>query len=112
MRHEGRYHGFFVYDPDPGEGFGVASVVHYESDDLKHWHFAEVARSDHPSAYDSNVFKVADGRFILFSTGQDRSRPPPFGEARPLQSSNLFNWTECDDASLQINVGEGPHVTG
>ena len=112
VRHEGVYHGFFVYNPDPGAGFGAASIMHYTSDDLKHWRFAEVARSSHPSAYDSNVFKMAGGRFILFSTGQDRTRTPPLREARPLQSTTLYNWSECMDPSLQINVGEGPHVTG
>ena len=144
VRHGGMYHGFFVYNPDPGDGMHSCRIVHYTSDNLKTWHFAEVARSEHPSAYDrcvchhqcylprrppgalepeptcmpphhgacvrnSNVFKIADGRWILFSTDQTR---PRYGSSKPLQSQNLYNWTTCDDADLQINVGEGPHVTG
>jgi hypothetical protein len=69
----------------------------------------EVARSS-PSAYDSDVFRIADGRWILFSTEQDRPRTG--GTPKPRQSTTLYNWTDCEDTGLQINVGEGPHVTG
>jgi hypothetical protein len=58
------------------------------------------------NAYDSDVFRIADGRWILFSTLQTRNG------ATPLQSTDLYNWTICTDPALQINVGEGPHVTG
>lgn len=34
------------------------------------------------------------------------------GMPRPLQSSNLYNWTECEDSAELLNVGEGPHLTG
>eukprot|EP00041_Stephanoeca_diplocostata_P026563 m.718452 g.718452 ORF g.718452 m.718452 type:complete len:263 (+) comp22995_c0_seq2:5245-6033(+) len=38
---------------------------------------------------------------------QDRNN-----DCHPLQSYDLYNLTNCTDESLQINVGEGPHVTG
>jgi len=34
------------------------------------------------------------------------------GMPKPLQSPNLYNWTECNDPAELINVGEGPHLTG
>ena len=109
VRHEGLYHGFFVYNPDPGMGMGEIKIMHYTSADLKNWTWVEVARSS-PSAYDSDVFRIADGRWILFSTEQDRPRTG--GTPKPRQSTTLYNWTDCEDTGLQINVGEGPHVTG
>lgn len=90
-----------VYNPDPGEAMGALLIVHYTSRDLQNWTFAEVARSS-PVAYDSDVFRIGDGRWILFSTMQDR--PKSGGPALPRQSRDLFNWTDCEDQSLQINV--------
>jgi hypothetical protein len=80
---------------------GAMHIIHYTSADLKNWTFAEVARSA-PVAYDSDVFRIGDGRWIMFSTEQDR--PTPAGTPKPLQSRTLYNWTECDDPGLQINV--------
>ena len=34
------------------------------------------------------------------------------GMPKPLQSPDLYNWTECNDPAELINVGEGPHLTG
>ena len=45
--------------------------VHYKSSDLKHWTYNQTVRSN-SFAYDSDVFRLADGRYILFSTGQTR----------------------------------------
>ena len=103
------YHGYWIYNGLQAHRYPNTLVIHYTSTDLKHWQYAEVARETPPSAYDSNVFRLADGRFILFSTLQG---PAP-GAARPLQSADLFNWTNAADPSLiDLRVGEGPHVTG
>ena len=88
---------------------GAMKIVHYTSHDLKHWRFAEIARSS-PVAYDSDVFRVGArdgypaGSWLLFSTMQGRSKSD--GMAKPLQSTNLFNWSECNDKDELINVGE------
>ena len=62
VRHNGTYHGFWVYNPDPGLGMGAGAmkIVHYTSKNLKQWEYAEIARGD-PVAYDSDVFKVVRG---------------------------------------------------
>jgi hypothetical protein len=116
VRHNGTYHGFWVYNPDPGLGMGAGAmkIVHYTSKNLKHWEYAEIARGD-PVAYDSDVFKVVRGTppvesWLLFSTMQGRNMSD--GVPKPLQSTSLYNWTECTDARELVNVGEGPHVTG
>lgn len=105
---DGTYHGFFVYnsDPNPSHKFPNVLILHYTSTDLQAWTYVSVVRR-HPPAYDSTVFRIADGRWIMFSTMQDRT-----AACHPLQSHDLYNWTNCTDAALQINVGEGPHVTG
>ena len=98
----GTYHAFWVYwepgrgmrGPDGPGAYANWNVVHYESQDLKQWHFAQFVRKD-SFAYDSDVFRVADGRYILFSTGQTR---PVHGSPKPLQSRDLRNWTVCTGA--------------
>ena len=59
-------------------------------------------------AYDSDVFRLADGRFILFSTGQTRRVR---GNPKPLVSKDLYNWEDCVDQQLQVDIDEGPHAT-
>jgi hypothetical protein len=117
IRHKGLYHGFFVYNPDPGLAMrpGSMKIVHYTSKNMKQWEFAEIARGD-PVAYDSDVFRVGprpghpDGSWLLFSTMQGRKMSD--GVPKPMESDTLYNWTECEDAQELVNVGEGPHVTG
>lgn len=121
VRTGGVYHGFWVYNPAPGSEMTDMKIIHYTSSDLKNWKFAEVAR-DKPTAYDTVVFRVADavtagtdaalneptcGPWILYSTEQTRP-----GHGPPRQSRNLYNWTDCTAPGHQIDVGEGPHVTG
>ena len=118
VRHGGLYHGFWVYNPDPGLAMRSSGlkIVHYTSRDLKQWEFAEVARNN-PVAYDSVVFRAgprkgrsAGNTWLLFSTRQGRNVSGSV--AKPLQSANLYNWTECEDPAELIDIGEGPHVTG
>ena len=102
------YHGFFIYNGIAAHSFPNPLVIHYTSQDLKHWQYAQVARETPPSAYDSDVFRLVDGRYILYSTDQG---PTP-GAALPLQSLDLTSWTNVTDPNLIVPVSEGPHVTG
>ena len=52
----------------------------------------------------------AQGGWLLFSTMQGRNMSD--GMPKPLQSHDLYNWTDCNDPAELINVGEGPHLTG
>lgn len=85
----------------------AADLVQYESTDLKHWRFTQFVRRD-SFAYDSDVFRIADGRWILFSTGQTRDVR---GKPMPLQSTDLRNWSTCTDPVFQVDVDEGPHAS-
>ena len=54
------------------------------------------------SRYDTVVFRIDDGRWLLVSAG---AHPPT------LQSHDLFHWEVCNDTALQFPTDEGPHVT-
>ena len=117
-RVNGTYHAFWVMweagrgmkgpDPAPPPGaFANWNLVHYTSSDLKHWSYNQTIRRD-SFAYDSDVFRLADGRYILFSTGQTRVVR---GNPKVLQSTDLYNWEVCADPELQVDIDEGPHAT-
>ena len=53
------------------------------------------------SRYDSVVFRITDGRWILVSAG---AKPPN------LQSRDLRTWEPVPDPGLQFSTDEGPHV--
>jgi hypothetical protein len=89
-----------------GAGEAGWSLVHYTSTNLKSWQFNQTVRRD-SFAYDSDVFRLADGRWILFSTGQTRNVR---GNPKPLQSHDLYHWEVCADAELQVDIDEGPHT--
>ena len=58
--------------------------------------------------YDSDVFRIKDGRYILFSTGQTRAVR---GSPQPLVSRDLVTWQPCTDAQFRVDIDEGPHAT-
>jgi len=84
------------------------TVVHYTSDNLKSWRYNQTVRTN-SFAYDSDVFRLADGRYILFSTGQTRSVR---GNPKVLQSRDLYNWEVCVDPELQVDIDEGCDYEG
>lgn len=111
----GVYHAFWVMweasrgmkGPDGPGAYANWNLVHYTSNNLKSWSYNQTVRTN-SFAYDSDVFRLADGRYILFSTGQTRAVR---GNPKVLQSRDLYEWTECTDAGLQVNIDEGPHAT-
>ena len=122
-RANGTYHAFWVMW-EPGRGMWGPdnsanpsctkdcananwNVVHYTSDNLKQWRYNQTVRRD-SFAYDSDVFRLADGRYILFSSGQTRAVR---GNPKPLQSRDLFHWEPCTDLEMQVDIDEGPHAT-
>ena len=67
--HDGTYHGFWVYfqaGETAAESPGI-NVVHFTSPDLKNWQFNQTLRLK-SYGYDSDVFRLSDGRFILVHT--------------------------------------------
>ena len=117
-RANGTYHAFWVMW-EPGRGMWGPdnsanpsctqdcananwNIVHYTSDTLKQWRYNQNVRRD-SFAYDSDVFRLADGRYILFSTGQTRAVR---GSPKPLQSRDLFHWEPCTDLELQVDIDE------
>lgn len=109
------YHAFWVMwessrgmkGPDGPGAYANWNLVHYTSNNLKSWQYNQTVRTN-SFAYDSDVFRLADGRYILFSTGQTR---PVRGNPKVLQSRDLYRWSECTDPGLQVNIDEGPHAT-
>jgi hypothetical protein len=94
---------------------GSFHVTHYTSKNLADWQFESFlpnASSFGKSRYDSVVFRIKDGRFILVSAG---NAPPN------LQSYDLHSWQVVNDSSLKCGFGaaefpttctdEGPHAT-
>jgi hypothetical protein len=98
------YHGFWVYwEPRMGLLGNSAigqGIVHYQSQDLKNWTYAGVVGGD--TGYDSVVFQIADGRYILLSTHSQN--------ATTYQSTDLKTWVPTTDPGLHLSTGEGPHV--
>ena len=123
------YHGFFSQWEQPHE-WGYWKVIHYMSRDLKNWNFVSFVRnstcppqastSAHCQvAYDSCVFQISDGRYVLFSGGPSPGFTGPHPEL--LCSWDLYAWTTCEStlqlyehfASMNRSPGvEGLHVTG
>ena len=101
-----RYHGFFAYLLQSRGESGPTTqqeyhVTHYTSADLIDWTFAGFLPSG-ASRYDTVVFRIKDGRWLLVSAG---AHPPT------LQSRDLFTWEQCNDTALSFATDEGPHVT-
>ena len=110
--------------------WGLWKVIHYTSDDLKTWRFEQFVRNStcppHASpsancsvAYDSAVFRVRDGRHVLFSAGPSPGFTGPHPPLLCSTDEKLMEWTECADSlqlykhlsSLNDTVGaEGAHV--
>ena len=101
-----RYHGFFAYLlQSRGESCATTEaqfhVTHYTSSNLLDWKF-EAFVATGASRYDSVVFRIKDGRWILVSAG---AKPPN------LQSHDLRTWEPVSDPGLHFSTDEGPHVT-
>jgi hypothetical protein len=126
----GIYHGFFSYWEQPID-WGYWKVVHYTSTDMQNWTFRRFVRNStcppHASptaatctvAYDSAVFRVNDGRYVLFSAGPSPGFSGPHPPLLCTNDTQLLQWEECEEslqlyeqlASLHASVGaEGAHV--
>eukprot|EP01043_Picozoa_sp_COSAG02_P025553 COSAG02_NODE_1440_length_12590_cov_2.822352_6_plen_705_part_00 len=111
----GVYHAFWIMwessrgmkGPDGPGAYANWNLIHYTSNNLKSWRYNQTVRTN-SFAYDSDVFRLADGRYILFSTGQTRLVR---GNPKVLQSYDLYHWSQCTDPGLQVNIDEGPHAT-
>jgi hypothetical protein len=100
------YHGFFAYLLQSRGESGATTqqqyhVTHYTSHNLTSWSFVGFLPAG-ASRYDTVVFRIKDGRWLLVSAGD---HPPT------LQSHDLVTWEECNDTALQFATDEGPHVT-
>jgi hypothetical protein len=101
------YHGFFAYLLQSRGEAGPTTqqqyhVTHYASPSLTaEWTFVGFLPAG-ASRYDTVVFRITDGRWLLVSAGAD---PPT------LQSHDLLTWEQCNDTALTFKTDEGPHVT-
>eukprot|EP01052_Picozoa_sp_SAG31_P024315 SAG31_NODE_2060_length_6538_cov_10.244448_3_plen_659_part_00 len=126
----GIYHGFFSYWEQPID-WGFWKVVHYTSTDMVRWKFEQFIRNStcppHASptatdctvAYDSAVFRVSDGRYVLFSAGPSPGFTGPHPPLLCTKDAHLLQWEKCEESlqlydqleSLRASVGaEGAHV--
>eukprot|EP01043_Picozoa_sp_COSAG02_P091574 COSAG02_NODE_28282_length_592_cov_1.044625_1_plen_154_part_10 len=107
----GVYHGFFSQWEQSHE-WGLWKVIHYSSTDLKNWQFLQYVRNSTcppkapasancTSAYDSAVFRIRDGRFVLFSAGPSPGFTGPHPPVLCTHDPHLLQWEECED-SLQL----------
>ena len=98
------YHGFFAYLLQNRAAEGSFHVTHYTSANLTHWTFrAFIPHFGDFSRYDSVVFRIKDGRFILVSAGNG---PPN------LQSHDLHSWTLVNSSDRTMLCGFGDPVLG
>jgi hypothetical protein len=88
-------------------------VTHYSSPDLVHWNFQGFVGCPgcnyNVSRYDSAVFRIKDGRWIMVS-----ARAVPGKRVAPpnLESVDMKTWKAVKDPALKsVQSGEGPHAT-
>lgn len=111
------YHGFFAYLLQNRAAEGSFHVTHYTSMNLTDWNFrAFIPHLGDFSRYDSVVFRIKDGRFILVSAGNG----PPNLQSQDLQSWQPVSRNDsgllCGFSDPVLNArkectDEGPHVT-
>ena len=79
---------------------------------MKNWKFLQYVRNSTcptkaavtancSSAYDSAVFRVRDGRYVLFSAGPSPGFTGPHPPLLCSSDPQLLAWDECED-SLQL----------
>ena len=88
------YHGFFVYW---SENHRATSLGHYTSTNVSHWRFESWVRHSQPG-YDSAVTRLANGNYLLVSTGGPN-----------LESTDLYTW-KPSNSSVKC-TDEGPHFS-